>query len=203
MPTPARRNEGVSFRSRFEQAVFVVSAMLLAWLWMQGVHELGHCLGAWSTGGRVEKVVLHPLAISRTDVDPNPSPLVVVWAGPVGGILIPLILWGGLLVCLRSIAWFARFFAGFCLLANGIYIGVGSVEGIGDAGDMLRHGSPLWLLWVFGVATAPWGLVLWNGLGPKFGFAKEPIRIPPSLIFGCLAALAVTIAAEFCLSDSM
>ena len=50
---------------------------------MEAVHELGHVLAAWATGGLVTDVVLHPLTISRTDVRPNPRPLAVAWGGAV------------------------------------------------------------------------------------------------------------------------
>lgn len=186
--------------SRFHQILLIGSIMALAWMWMQAVHELGHCLGAWATGGAVERVVLHPLAISRTDVAPNPQPLVVVWSGPVIGVALPLLIWGAVAIAHAPLAWLPRFFAGFCLLANGIYIGVGSLEGIGDAGDMLRHGSPIWMLWLFGLATAPSGLALWNGLGPHFGFGVNPPPIDRRLMYGSLAVLLATIVAECLLS---
>src|SRR5690606_29141585 len=104
---------------------------------------LGHVLAAWSSGGRVAKVVLHPLAISRTDVAPNPHPLVVVWCGPLVGALLPLVLWGVLAFFRHPATPYARFFAGFCLIANGLYIGAGSFDGVGDAGEMLREGTPM------------------------------------------------------------
>ena len=59
---------------------------------MQAVHEAGHVFGAWATGGRVARVVLHPLTISRTDLEHNPYPLAVVWAGPVFGVVVPVVL---------------------------------------------------------------------------------------------------------------
>ena len=62
-----------------------------SWLAMQAVHELGHVLGAITTGGHVTKVVLHPCTISRTDVHPNPHPLFVVWAGPLVGSVLPVL----------------------------------------------------------------------------------------------------------------
>jgi hypothetical protein len=87
---------------------------------MQSVHEAGHVVGAWLTGGRVARVVLHPLTISRTDLAENPEPLIVVWAVPIVGVLMPLLLWV-LASTFRLRATFAlRFFAGFCLLANGL-----------------------------------------------------------------------------------
>jgi hypothetical protein len=70
-----------------------------------------------------------------------------------------------------------RFFAAFCLIANGLYIGAGSFQEIGDCGDMLRHGSPVWTLWAFGAATFPLGLFLWNGMGKDFGVGDSGRRI--------------------------
>src|SRR4051794_31007732 len=112
---------------RFHQTVLIVSALLASWLGMQAIHEFGHVVGAWWTGGRVAEVVLHPLTISRTDLAENPSPLLVVWAGPVLGCLLPLVPWG-LAEALRwPWAYLPRFFAGFCLIANGAYIAGGSL----------------------------------------------------------------------------
>ena len=62
-----------------------LSTVLLSWLWMMAVHEFGHVLHAWLSGGTVAKGVLHPLTISRTDVAPDPQPLFVVWGGPIWG----------------------------------------------------------------------------------------------------------------------
>jgi len=129
---------------------------------MQAVHEFGHVLGAWMTGGEVQRVVLHPLTISRTDLNPNPNPLFVVWAGPIGGGVIPLIVWLFAAALRLPRAFVLRFFAGFCLIANGTYLAIGSFEGIGDCGVMLRHGSARWQLWLFGAFTIPAGFALWH-----------------------------------------
>src|SRR4051812_8876543 len=82
-----------SSMKRFHQFLLIGSFVPLCWLAMMATHELGHVLAAWLTGGTATKVVLHPLAISRTDVWPNPEPLVVVWSGPLVGVLLPLLLW--------------------------------------------------------------------------------------------------------------
>ena len=128
---------------RLQQIAFVVSLLALSWMGMMATHELGHVLGALVSGGIVERVVVHPLTISRTDVTPNPNPLIVVWLGPIVGCILPLV--AAMLVPQRLP--FARrtamFFAGFCLLANGAYIAVGSIDKVGDCGEMLKHGSPL------------------------------------------------------------
>lgn len=72
--------------------VFVITILSLSWLGMMAVHELGHVTGAVLTGGTVVRVVLHPAAISRTDVSPNLSPLIVAWAGTILGRLIPVLM---------------------------------------------------------------------------------------------------------------
>src|SRR5262249_48725415 len=101
---------------RLHQIILILSTILGSWLSMQAVHELGHVLGARATGGRVDRVVLHPLTISRTDLADNPNPLAVVWAGPFGGVVIPLLLWAFAAAVRLPGAFVLRFFAGFCLL---------------------------------------------------------------------------------------
>jgi hypothetical protein len=97
------------------------------------------------------------------------------------------------LLCLTGRVGWARLFAGSCLIANGLYLGVGSFGAIGDAGDIIRHGSPTWTLWLFGAATVPAGLGLWNGLGPKFGLGPSAEEVSSRLAYGCLASLLAVI----------
>ncbi|MEC9092177.1 MAG: hypothetical protein VX438_05690 [Planctomycetota bacterium] len=177
---------------RLHQLILTISFIPFCWLAFMLVHELGHIVIGSLSGGTVTKVILHPLAISRTEVSPNPYPLLVVWAGPIGGVILPLLTWG--LICRFKIPYeyLARFFAGFCLVANGVYIGFGSLEGIGDAGDLLKHGVPYWQLWLFGVVTIPVGFLIWNGLGPKFGLGESRGQVDPWAAywsFGLLIAL--------------
>ena len=154
----------------------ILFTLAASWFGMQAIHELGHVLAAWLTGGRVERVVLNPLTISRTDLAANPHPLIVAWSGPTLGALAPFLLWVAVGRAANhgnpprssGLFQFLQFFAGFCLLANGLYISLGSFDNIGDAGDLLRHGSPLWHLWLFGALTAPLGLYLWHKLGPPY-----------------------------------
>ncbi|MDZ7618851.1 MAG: hypothetical protein U1E05_17745 [Patescibacteria group bacterium] len=89
-----------------------------------------------------------------------------------------------------------RFFAGFCLIANGVYIGGGSIQGLADAGDMLMHGSAQWQLVLFGLLTVPLGLYLWNGLGPKFGLGEAKGRVSRSAALTCLALFTLLAGVE-------
>jgi hypothetical protein len=179
---------------RVPQAVLIVSTLVGSWLGMQHVHELGHVAAAWLTGGRVAKVVLDPFTISRTDVAENPRPLLVVWGGPILGVLLPLAIWLGARTVRLPGTFVLRFFAGFCLIANGCYLGTGSFTHIGDAGDMLHHGAARWHLWLFAALTVPSGLWLWNGLGPEFGLGKSNGSVDPKVAYAMLACCIALVA---------
>jgi hypothetical protein len=172
---------------RLPQFVLIGSAVLASWLGMQAVHEGGHVCGALFTGAEVGTVVLHPLAISRTDLCTNPKPLLVVWAGPMIGVLCPLLVWAILESAKLSFSFLARFFAGFCLIANGVYIAFGSLDRIGDCGEMLKHGSSLWHLWLFGAVTIPVGFWLWHRQGLHFGLGKANGNVNPHIAYSTLA----------------
>jgi hypothetical protein len=176
-------------QSRLPQLALLIATLLASWLGMQAIHELGHVLGAVLGGGRIERVVLHPLTISRTDLASDPRPLLTVWAGPIFGVLLPLALWGIAVRTRMPCSFLVRFFAGFCLIANGAYLLGGSFDGIGDCGVMLRHGSPIWTLWLFGVVTIPAGLALWHKQGPHFGLGDAKGKVDPR------AAVAAVVAA--------
>lgn len=179
--------------SRIVQLVLIVSTFGACWFGMQAVHEFGHVIGAWLSRGRVSQVVLHPLTISRTDLSENPHPLVVVWAGPVFGCVLPLLLWVVVERLHKPTSFLARFFAGFCLIANGAYISIGSIDRVGDCGEMLKHGSAIWQLWLFGAVTIPTGFRLWHGLGPHFGLGEARSQVNRSAVMISLAAFGMLI----------
>lgn len=185
---------------RFHQLLFIACLVALSWFAMMAVHELGHVIGAIVTGGSVQRVVLHPLTISRTDVSPNPHPAIVVWLGPILGCLIPLTAWPAVPRRLTIARGTAVFFAGFCLIANGSYIAIGSFDRVGDCGEMLRTGSPLWALIAFGVVTVGWGLCLWHRLGSPKHFLSDPSVITPRSAYLLLCILLVVVVAGFVFS---
>ena len=158
--------------NRVNQIVLIGTFIAFSWLVMQAVHEAGHVLGAYMSGGTVAKVVLHPHTISRTDLSHNPHPLFVVWCGPVLGAALPAVILFIARFCRCPGIYMFQFFAGFCLIINGAYIGIGAVQHSMDAGVMLMYGSRLWQLILFGIVASSFGLYLWHGLGPGFGFGK-------------------------------
>jgi hypothetical protein len=186
---------------RFFQLTLIASILLLSWLWMMIAHELGHVLMAWASGETVSSVVLHPLAISRTDATHDKHPLLVIRGGPALGMLIPV---AGLLAArlLRfRLGDLCQSFAGFCLIANGAYIGVGSFSSIGDSGDLARAGCPQIVMVIFGLLFASSGLWLWNGLGPHFGLKEARGKVDRTAAVGALILLAATVIVEL-LADS-
>jgi hypothetical protein len=186
--------------NRFHQFVLITATLTVSWLAMQAVHELGHVLGAMASGGTVADVVLHPATISYTRLAENPNPLMVAWMGPLVGVVLPLI--GSAIASWATLpGWYlVQFFAGFCLVANGAYLGFGSFSEAGDAGDLLRLGTPIALLWLFGLITIPIGFWLWNGLGKHFGIGAGPYTMNPVAAYTMVAILALIVGIELAMS---
>lgn len=186
---------------RQHQLVLIGSTLAFSWLAMQAVHELGHVVGSMLSGGRVAQVILHPATISETRLAANPHPQFVAWMGPIVGVLLPT----AALLAARVAGWrmcyLFQFFAGFSFVANGAYIAFGSLDGIGDAGDLLRHGAAPVLLWLFGLVTIPTGLWLWHGLGKHFGLGPGG-HVERAHAYVMLAMAALVIALELVLSSS-
>ena len=181
---------------RFEQAILIISFIAFSWLAMQVVHELGHVVAAWLTKAEVIRVALHPCIISQTEIGHNPHPLIVVWAGPIVGIALPLLAFLVAKVCRAPGVYLFRFFAGVCLIANGVYIAVGPSEGLADTGVMIQHGSPRWLLVLFGIITVPLGLYLWHGEGKHFGLGEAKGQVNRSAAFVSAFLLIVLAGVE-------
>jgi hypothetical protein len=149
------------------RVLIFAAALYPCWLGMMAVHEAGHVLHAWASGGVVAAVRVPPAGFSITELSSNPRPRFVAWGGPVWGSILPLAAWA----VWRAARWRgvrgAQFFAGFCLVANGAYLGVGAFTRAGDAGDLLKRGTPASVLVVVGGVAVSAGLYLWHRLGGK------------------------------------
>lgn len=143
----------------------ILLALYPAWLAMMALHEGGHVLHAVVSGGRVARVTIPLLGFSYTELSSNPWPGFVAWGGPVWGSVIPLVAWLLARRVVRRWAFAFQFFAGFCLIANGVYIAAATPEAIGDAETLLRTGTPAVVLYAFGATVAMAGLYLWHDLG--------------------------------------
>ncbi len=144
---------------RFAMPAALLAIALWLWLAMMFVHELGHVLAAWATGGVITSVELRPGHLSHTLVEPNPRPSVVLFGGFLVGWLAPqlTVFWwrsgagqaGPVLLGPVLRAW-----AAFCLLAGGAYLAIGGTERLTDTGQLVRVGWSLPGLVAVGAAVA-------------------------------------------------
>lgn len=175
---------------RARQAVLISATVCFSWFGMMAIHELGHVIAAWGTGGSVRRVVLPLIGFSRTDLSDNPHPLAVAWGGAVLGTLLPLALLASVRCTSSLNAFLVKFLAGFCCIANGAYLGGGAWLAAGDAGDLIALGAQRWQLIAFGLPMIAIGLWLWNGLGPNFG-----LRVPSGYVDKRATKIAVSVCA--------
>ena len=126
------------------QVLLIACFVAFSWLGFMVVHESGHILTGWASGASLSHVQLHPLQISWSTFAPNPHPRLVAWGGPVLGSLLPLVLLA--IACSLGVSgsYLFRFFTGFCLIANGVYMFIDAFERGGDAGTLLSHGASAW-----------------------------------------------------------
>ena len=116
------------------------------------------------------------------------------------GCLVPLATLAVIRLAARPHAYLAAFFAGFCLIANGAYLAVGSCfPGGDDAGVILHHGGAQWQLIAFGVPAVAAGLFLLNGLGPKFGLGPAAGQVDRRAAVGVALALLTVVVVEILL----
>ena len=167
----------MSGRTKIESFGWIAIAVW-CWFLFTWTHEFGHVLGAWLTDSGVDRVVLHPLAFGRTDVQPNKNPLIVVWAGPLLGIFLSAIV---------SLAWIAvsiRLWPlfllgmGFSLLSNGTYIGTGAIAPAADTEVMVSLGTPRWILALFGLTAGSSGYVMCKRAVSSFRHWSEDVFRP-------------------------
>ena len=116
-------------------------------------HEVGHILGGYCCGGTLIDVELRPWCLPYSFFKPDPQPLVTLWAGPILGIAVPLVVAS---LLRRDWAWFVAF---FCLLANGAYLAVAwfSPGQELDTTKLLKQGAHPITIWAYCVPTLLFG----------------------------------------------
>lgn len=120
-----------------KRMLYFCGLLTASWLVMTSIHELGHIVGGWCSGAKLQQVDLLPWHLPYSIFDPDPLPLVTLWCGPVLGVLVPLIV---ALLVRQDWMWFI---ANFCLLANGVYITAAWFSGDRylDTPQLLAHGA--------------------------------------------------------------
>ena len=98
------------------RTVFFIGTILLSWCVMIETHEVGHIVGGWLSGASLRDWQLWPWELPYSFFDPDPHPLITLWAGPVLGSIVPLAI---AMVFHNEWIWLI---ANFCVLANGLYL---------------------------------------------------------------------------------
>ena len=144
-------------RSQILASIALVPIVVGIWLAMMLFHEMGHVLAAWATGGQIVSLELRPGWLSHTLVQPNPQPGLVLWSGFLAGWLAPQMTWPLWKIDRGLFGPVLRAWAGFCLLAGGVYLAVGGGEKLADTGQLVACGWPLAALIVSGTVVAAIG----------------------------------------------
>jgi hypothetical protein len=163
--------------------ILILAGAYISWLGMMALHEAGHVAHARLSGGTVERVSIPLIGFSQTFYATNPNPRFVTWGGPIWGSILPLIFLAAAMA-FQKLRRAVQFFAGFCSIANGAYIGLGWTMRAGDAAELVKHGEAVWRLIAFGLVAGAVGLYLWHRLGVKRAVPSEirpsPQPSPPS-----------------------
>jgi hypothetical protein len=130
-----------------------MSLLLVSWFVMAWTHEIGHLLGGWIGGATLVDYGLAPWQLPYSLHQPDPNPLLTLWAGPLFGVGFPICI---ALAARRRWVWFI---ADFCLVANGIYLAVAWVSSDPhlDTPRLLAAGTSPILIAAFCILTVGFG----------------------------------------------
>ena len=111
--------------------------LVASWIAMTFTHEMGHIIGGTCCGGSLKSADLLPWHLPYSIFEPDPFPLVTLWAGLIIGVLAPVAV---AMFVQREWMWFI---ANFCILANGAYIATAWISGDRylDTPKLLEHGA--------------------------------------------------------------
>lgn len=120
----------------FRVTRFVI-LLVASWVVMTFTHEMGHIIGGTCCGGSLSSADLLPWHLPYSIFEPDPHPLVTLWAGLILGVLAPVAV---AMALQRKWMWFI---ANFCVLANGAYIATAGFSGDRhlDTPKLLEHGA--------------------------------------------------------------
>ena len=170
--------------------VLMTGSVMIAFNGMVLLHELGHVVAIVLSGGKVDYVQVFPVDFGFTARAVDPHPLLATWGGPILGCAFAVVIL--LLVALAAPRFIAPalMLVVVAFLANGMYLAVGVFSGVGDAGDLLRHGMPPWSLVAVGLALVAAGVSFASMIGAVLRVGKSYTSMPQTcLVVGLPIAL--------------
>lgn len=116
--------------------------LLISWLVMTQLHEWGHIAAGLCSGGTLVDFDVWPWHLPYSFFEPDPYPLITLWAGPLLGIAIPML---AAAIIRSPSAWFVSH---FCWIANGSYLALAWISGDRylDTPKLLEHGASKWTI---------------------------------------------------------
>lgn len=129
--------------------IVFICLLAASWVVMTCTHECGHMIGGMIGGATLTDFDLAPWHMPYSLHEPDPQPLVTLWAGPLLGVVVPL-----------TTAVFIRkrwiwFIADFCLIANGSYLSLAWLSGdrFLDTARLLDAGAHPASILIYCIAT--------------------------------------------------
>ena len=118
-------------------------------------HETGHMIGGLIGGASLIDYDIAPWSLPFSFHNPDPHPLLTLWAGPLLGVAVPAVF--ATVFRHRSL----RFIADFCLLANGVYLALAWIAGdrFLDTTRLLESGAPPFTIAIYCALTIGAGYV--------------------------------------------
>jgi len=168
------------YMMELKKSLMLLGAFAFGYNAAHAIHELGHALAAWATGGSVTRVMLHPFSWSKILYgEPSACPLLVEWAGAAFASACGLLL----LVVIRAWrgAWTLPLaMTGLCtLMVNGIYLTVDCLFlAGGDATSIVLYGTPRFFVLLAGVSLIVVGHVAGYLLLPRIGLEVADGIVP-------------------------
>lgn len=158
------------------------------------LHELGHAIAYWTTGGTIERIVIHPFSWSYVIPGSVTNyPNFTTWGGVVFGTIMALLLvavvwrWRGPYVMPALLTGVVA------CIGNGYYLVCDYVAGTGhDAGSLVESGTPGAVVVIVGVALIGVGFCLAGIFIPLMGIRQGDGAVARVLVFaGALIPYAI------------
>ena len=180
------------------RVALLLGAFVSGQLAQRAVHELGHAIGTWVTGGEVYRIILHPFLEGRCEHSTTSFPMITTLAGVGFSILV------GSVAILLSRRYHHPMLAPLVMMgiaaffSSGFYYIVGVIIPFGDPGYLTNAlGASSILVLLFGISMVGLGIVAATpALGPVFGMGShEPIgRMILTLSLGVLPLFVASLA---------
>jgi len=137
-------------------SIFIFGSSAFGWVFGTGLHELGHAVSMWITGGVVNRITLTPFSWSYTYYGSPPKyPQFTTWSGVLLGSFF------GLLILLwirnKNSPYFVPFlYLGIApmLQSGGYYFIDTFITKRGDAASLIQAGVPIYYVLGAGLALA-------------------------------------------------